>query len=190
MPLSAFRPSDLPTFTLSLAGAVLVAAGCASARTPREKPGSTSVSFVTGGEAPVVRVATVVAFWLTAADTVPEAARRTAQEEFRRSNSTVAKYLGDTDIALVGTVNDTVVVELAGGKRRVIMLSGLDFPYGYVLIEPGYAEEFHTGIDADQDLQDAIDDYFGLEADSPGPRHRIATSAPGQSGLRTVAVSR
>jgi hypothetical protein len=186
MKSSAFRPSDRTTFTRFLAGAVLLAAGCASARSPREKPGSTSASFGTGEDAPIVRAATVVAFWLTGSDTLPEADRRTAQEEFRRSNLTVAKYLGDTDIVLVGTVNDTVVVELAGGKRRVIMLSGLDFPYGYVLIEPGYAEEFHTGIDADQDLQDAIDDYFGLDADSSGPRHRIASRPLGLPGTRIV----
>jgi hypothetical protein len=175
---------------LRLASAVLVAAGCASAESLPEKPGSPGVSYVAGGEAPVVRGATVVAFWLAAADTVPEAERRTAQEEFRRSNLKVAKYLGDTDIALVGTVNDTVVIELAGGKRRVVMLSGLDFPYGYVLIDPGYAEEFHTGIDADQDLQDAIDDYFGLEADNPGPRHRIAHHPQPHPGQRAIAVSR
>jgi hypothetical protein len=148
------------------------------------------MSFVARGEAPVVTGATVVAFWLAAADTVPEAERRSAQQGFRRSNLMVAKYLGDTDIALVGTVNDTVVIELAGGKRRVVMLSGLDFPYGYLLIDPGYAEEFHTGIDADQDLQDAIDEYFGLEADNPGPRHRIAQHARANPWMRTGAVSR
>jgi hypothetical protein len=77
----------------------------------------------------------------------------------------------------VATLSDTVVVRLASGYRRVIMLSGLDYPYGYVLIEPGYAEEFHTGVDAEEDLKAALDDYFGLEEDTPRPRHRIAGAA-------------
>ena len=141
------------------------------------------------GAAPaIVTQATVVAFWLSAADTMAATTRDSARKEFRRSNAMVAKYLSDTDIALIATVSDTVVVRLAGGTRRVIMLSGLDFPYGYVLIEPGYAEEFHTGVDAEQDLKAALDDYFGLEANSPRPKHRIAAYRPRDRAGATAGV--
>ena len=120
----------------------------------------------------------MVAFWLGATDSIPAAARDTAREEFRRSNAVVARYLEDTDISLVATVNDTVVIQLGTGFHRTVMLSGLDFPYGYLLIEPGFAEEFHTGIESADDLESAIDDYFGLGNDSPAPKHRIAQCTP------------
>ncbi len=90
----------------------------------------------------------------------------------------VADYLSDTNVGIVATVNDTVIVQLASGERRLVMLSGLDFPYGYVLVEPGYPEEFHTGLGTDDDLESAIDDYFGLEDDPPQPRHHIAQFSP------------
>ena len=130
---------------------------------------------------PVVTEASVVAFWLAGADTLAAAARGAAREEFLRSNALVGRYLSDTDIALVATVADTVVVSLTGGFRRVLTLSGLDYPYGYVFVEPGYAEEYHTGISEQADLEAAIDDYFGLEDQSPAPRHRIALRSHGQS---------
>ena len=142
---------------------------------PRPSPRSQPVSLDPSGAPPIVTHASVVAFWLAAADTMSEPDRRAAREAFRRSNQVVGTYLSDTDIALLATVSDTVVIELQSGTRRVVMLSGLDFPFGYLLIEPGYAEEFHTGLTADDDLKDAIDDYFGLETDSTPPRHRIAT---------------
>ena len=166
--------------------ALLLAAACAGAKPQPERGAPAGMSVAARGTVPVIAAASVVAFWLAAGDTVPEADRSAAREAFRRSNGMLAKYLSDTDIVLVATVNDTVVIQLAGGTRRVVMLSGLDFPYGYLLIEPGYAEEFHTGVTADHDLQDAIDDYFGLESDTPRPRHRIAQRA----WLRTALVSK
>ena len=144
---------------------------------PRPAPRSQPVSLESR-DTPVVTHASVVAFWLAAADTLSEPDRRASREAFRRSNQVVGTYLSDTDIALLATVSDTVVIELQSGTRRVVMLSGLDFPFGYLLIEPGYAEEFHTGLTADDDLKAAIDDYFGLEADSTSPRHRIARYTP------------
>lgn len=167
-----------------LLGATLCGiAGCSPTRPrpPRSAPRRDSAS----AGVPVITDASVIAFWLSESDTMPDGARRDAQAEFRRSNALIAKYLSDTDIAVVATVNDTLVVQLAGGRRRFVMLSGLDYPFGYVLVQPGYAEEYHTGITAEQDLMDAIDDYFGLERDGSGPRHRIAQGAPVQPGPRT-----
>jgi hypothetical protein len=177
----------LPTgMRVSCAVVVLLAWGCAGTKPHPERSAPPGFPVAAPGTAPLVSAASVVAFWLSAADTVPDSDRIAAREAFRRSNERLAKYLSDTDILLAATVSDTVVIQLVGGSRRVVMLSGLDFPYGYLLIEPGYAEEFHTGVPVDEELLDAIDDYFGLEADTPGPRHRIAHHA----GPRVVMVSR
>ena len=169
----------LPYFGLAL----LALSGCAAGRTATRKAESPDSAL--GGAVPLITKASVVAFWLPAADTIVEVERTSARVAFRRSNAMVAHYLSDTDILLFAAVKDTVVIELAGGTRRIVMLSGLDYPYGYVLIEPGYAEEFHTGVTADEDLQAAIDDYFGLESDSPRPRHRIALH--GHARVRMVS---
>ena len=155
-----------------------VALGCGSARPNPARTFSTGAGDHARAPLPVIIKASVVAFWLSGADTIPPSDRDAAREKFRRSNALVAKYLSDTDIGLIATVNDTVIVQLAAGARRVIMLSGLDFPYGYVLIEPGYAEEFHTGITDDRELREAIDDYFGLESEKPSPKHRISQRPP------------
>ena len=167
-----------PIGPLLLAGAALSTLACGSVRPHPARPASSPEAPELLSNTSAVTGATVVAFWLAGADTLAPSARDRVREEFRRSNAAVADYLSDTDIVLVGTLNDTVVVQLTTGVRRVIMLSGLDFPYGYLLIEPGYPEEFHTGIDAEQDLKEAIDDYFGLQADSASPKHRIAGWPP------------
>jgi hypothetical protein len=175
--------------------AAVASTGCRAAPVRRTGvSGSTARRFDPSPTTPVITTATVVAFWLGAADTLSADLSREARADFKRSNQAVAEYLGDTDIALVATVSDTVVVQLERGPRRLVMLSGLDFPYGYLLVEPGYAEEFHTGITADQDLEDAIDNYFGLNDDgpAPAPKHRIASAGlrpqrpPVQPGPRTI----
>lgn len=171
---------------LLLGGSLLGLAGC-SARTPvARRHEARSARFTVPSGAPVITEASVVAYWLASADSIPERSRLAIRDGFRRSNVMIAKYLSDTDIQLVAAVSDTVVIQLANGVRRIVQLSGLDFPYGYVLIDPGYAEEFHTGLPDEDDLRDALDDYFGLESDTPAPRHRIA----GGSGPRLTLVGR
>ena len=123
----------------------------------------------------------MVALWLSAVDTLPEPSRRAIQQEFRRSNDAMSDYLSDTDVALVTTRSDTVVVETED-ERYLVLLSGFDFPFGYLLVEPGYEEEFHTGLMVDEDLQSAIDEYFEFEpanSEEPGAKRkaRIAVFA-------------
>lgn len=155
--------------------ACLLLAGCrASARPDHGVQAGAGRDLTPTAAVPEVSDATVIAFWLAGTDTLPPADREQIRDEFRHSNQLVAGYLEDTDIGLIATLNDTLVVRLAGGRRRMVMLSGLDYPYGYVLVEPGYAEEFHTGMDGLDDLELAIDTYFGLEDDDKGPQHRIA----------------
>ena len=157
--------------TLLVAGAALLP-GCHS----KPEPGSAKAP-VASTVVPMVREASVVAFWLKSADTLHEADRDNARAEFRRSTQVAADYLDDTDVTLLATLQDTVLIHLEGGGTRVVMLSGLDYPYGYVFIDPGYAEEFHTGPIDDDALEDALDDYFGLEPADSTPPHRIARAA-------------
>ena len=172
---------------MALGWSLLLLTGC-SARAPLARRGESRDARFTspGAAAPVITQASVVAFWLASADTLADSARLAARDAFRRSNGMITEYLSDTDIQLVASVSDTLVIQLATGMRRVVQLTGLDFPYGYVLIEPGYAEEFHTGLTEDQDLRDALDDYFGLESDTPTPKHRIASAG----GTRMTQVRR
>jgi hypothetical protein len=146
---------------------------------------------VASATVPVVREAAVIAFWLPSTDTLPISDRDRVRDEFRRSTQVVADYLHDTDVTLVATVQDTVLVHLEGGGTRIVMLSGLDYPYGYVFIDPGYAEEFHTGPSDDDDIEDALDDYFDLQPADSEPPHRIARAVsivqlPVHPGPRTA----
>lgn len=158
----------------ALLAAAILAQGCGK-RAPAPRPGNDSAASIT---VPVLVEPTVVAFWLSSTDTLPAPEARQTRIDFQRLVGEVARYLSDTDVRFVRTASDTVVIQLAGGVQRMVMLSGLDFPYGFVLIDPGYAEEFHTGRDLLADLEDAIADYFGLDDTQreSRPRHRIAFS--------------
>jgi hypothetical protein len=186
------RVGRLHLTAATLVVAVLSAA-CSPASNPRDAPAEVAGrTLPPGSSVAVITGATVVAFWLKGADTIARAARRQVQNEFRRSNQALARYLSDTDVGIVATVGDTLLVRLSSGVERVVMLSGLDYPYGYVFIEPGFAEEFHTGLDSDNDLESAVDDYFGLEDDAPAPRRQIASCwpeaqrLPGRPGPRMI----
>ncbi len=148
---------------------------CSREGFPIRRGPSVEAPVSVGEGVPVLKDAAVVAFWLAAVDTLPEKSRRAIQEEFRRSNDAIADYLSDTDVVLVTTLSDTVVVE-SGDERYLVLLSGFDFPFGYLLVEPGYDEEFHTGLIIDQDLEAAIDEYFELEAVDSLDRRRIAAA--------------
>ncbi len=161
--------------------ALLALLSCSTRAAP---PAAPARSTALTGQIPVVTAATVIAFWLPAVDTLSEADRSAARADLEASSEMIAAYLSDTDIGLIATLKDTVVVQLASGLRRTLMLTGLDFPYGFVLVEPGFPEEYWTGSTGDEDLRAAIDDYFGLEdTTSDTPRHRIASTRPSPSVL-------
>ena len=73
-------------------------------------------------------------------------------------------------IHFAATTSDSIIVDLDGGPRRVIMLSGLDFPFGYVLVEPGFPETILTGVSTDDELMDEVNWYFGLDQDDDSAR--------------------
>src|SRR5216683_2590032 len=52
----------------------------------------------------------------------------------------IAPALDAGGIKLLATNAETVYVALPNHTRRAVLLSGLDYPYGYLLIDPGGPE--------------------------------------------------
>ncbi|HSE68642.1 MAG TPA: hypothetical protein VLB12_16745, partial [Gemmatimonadales bacterium] len=127
----------------------------------------------------VVRKATLVVFWLPASDTLGLADGADLLDDFRYYTAAAAPWFKDQGIPVVTTNTDTIVVEAEGAPRRVIMLSGLDYPFGYVLVDPGYPEEILTGVLTDDELVDEADGYFGSNDDEEdGGTQRVRFRPP------------
>lgn len=116
----------------------------------------------------VIREAAVVAFWLPASDTLALGEGADLLDDFRVYTRQVGPFLDDRGIPLLATNAESLLVERADGLVRVVMLSGLDFPFGYVLVEPGYAESILTGVSSQEELLEQVDWYFGF-AEEDGP---------------------
>lgn len=129
-------------------------------------------------EAPLILEPTVVAFWLPASDTLKQGEGADLLDDFRAYTGLVAPLLEQQGIALVPTTADSLIVQLENGPRRIIRLSGLDYPFGYVLVEPGYPETILTGVSTDDELLEQVSWYFGLdeEADSTDAPSVVRTS--------------
>ena len=124
----------------------------------------------------VITQPTVVVFWLRASDTLSQDSAQDASRDLDYYTQQVATTLARNEIALVPTHADTVYVEQAGHKRRAISLSGLDYPYGYLLIDPGTPERILTGVYDDEDLLDELAAYFDLdEQDTTRSAPRVIT---------------
>jgi hypothetical protein len=123
----------------------------------------------------VVSTPSVVLFWLRGADTLSGDERADTFDDLRYYTSQVALALEANDIRLLATKADTVYVALPHDQRRTILLSGLDYPYGYLLIDPGGPERILTGVYADDDLMDELRAYFDLPDDSTSAQPRITT---------------
>ncbi len=118
---------------------------------------------------------TVVVFWLHAADTLSDSDRADAFDDLRYYTAQVAPMLRANDILLLATRAETVYVTLANKQRRAILLSGLDYPFGYVLVDPGGPERILTGVYSDDDLLDELRAYFDLSSDSDSTPPRATT---------------
>lgn len=125
----------------------------------------------------VITGPTVLVFWLADADTLTAADQAEALDELNSTTEGLAATLKQHNILLVPTNSDTIYVALPNRQRRVILLDGLDYPFGYVLIEPGTAERILAGLYADDELLDEVEAYFDLPAsgDSTSTRPRVAT---------------
>ena len=125
----------------------------------------------------VVTEPTVVVFWLRSGDSLARDSALAASRDLDYYTEQVALALARNGIALVPTNSDTVFVEQPDHTRRAIVLSGLDYPYGYLLVEPGTPERILTGIYNEDDLRDELDAYFDLteEPDSVRAIPRVIT---------------
>lgn len=124
---------------------------------------------------PVIDRPSVLVFWLSAGDTLPKADAAAAVDDLTYYTEQIAPTLAANDIKLAATKAETVFVALPNHTRRPILLSGLDYPYGYLLVDPGSPERILTGIYADDELLDEIDAYFDLTEDSTSATPRITT---------------
>lgn len=129
-----------------------------------------------------------MAFWLAATDTLATGAGLDLLDDFRAYTALVAPDLEQAGILLEATTADSIVVELDGGPRRVIALRGLDYPFGYVLVEPGYPETILTGVSTDEELLEQVDWYFGGDDAEGGRPPRLQVWAPTSSHRRRAGA--
>ena len=121
---------------------------------------------------------TVVVYWLAAADTFSADDQAEALDELNVTTEGILEELHQHNIKLVPTNSDTIYVALPNRQRRMILLSGVDYPFGYVLLEPGTAERILAGVYSDDELLDEVEAYFDLpsSSDSGSANHpRIST---------------
>ncbi len=125
----------------------------------------------------VITEPTVVVFWLSGADTLSADDQAQALDELNATTEGIAPTLAQHHITFVPTNSDTIYVALPNRQRRMILLTGVDYPFGYVLVEPGTAERILAGVYDDDELLDEVDAYFDLPsaADSTAKGPRIAT---------------
>lgn len=123
----------------------------------------------------VISEPAVVVFWLAAGDTLSVEEAASASDDMNYYTERIAPALKAYDIPLYPTNADTVYVALPNRQRRTILLTGLDYPFGYLLVDPGGVERILTGVYADDDLLDEIRAYFDLPEDTTKARPRITT---------------
>jgi hypothetical protein len=123
----------------------------------------------------VITEPSVVLFWLRAADTLGADERADTFDDLKYYTEQVASALEENGVRLLATNVDTVYVALPNNTRRTILLSGLDYPFGYLLIDPGGPERILTGVYADEELMDELRAYFDLPDDTTSVQPRITT---------------
>ena len=123
----------------------------------------------------VITQPSVVLFWLRAADTLKAEDLADTFDDFKYYTEQVAPALQASGIRLLATNAETVYVALPNNTRRTILLSGLNYAYGYLLIDPGGPERILTGVYAEDDLMDELRAYFDLPDDTTSVQPRITT---------------
>lgn len=123
----------------------------------------------------VVTGPTVIVFWLPAADSFAADDQASALDDMNYYTDRIAPVLERYNITLLPTNADTVYVALPNHQHRTILLSGLDYPFGYLIVEPGDTERILTGVYAEDELLDEVRAYFDLPEDTTATRPRITT---------------
>jgi hypothetical protein len=120
----------------------------------------------------VLTGAAAVLFWLPSVDSLSADSTAMAVGLLSQVVDDLRDLLSDTDVELLVTTSTRIYVggRGSGGPRRVVSLAGLDYPWGVVFVEPGYAEQILTGPVVPSDLRELAVDYFGLDTDDePSP---------------------
>jgi len=123
----------------------------------------------------VVTRPAVIVFWLVAGDTLHPDDAAAAFDELTLATEGIVPALAAYDIQLLPTNADTVYVELPNRRRQSILLSGLEFPFGFVLVEPGGVERILSGVYSEEDLLEELRAYFDLPDDSTSAQPKITT---------------
>lgn len=123
----------------------------------------------------VITGPTMIVFWLIAADTISVPDQAAALDDLTYYTELVAPTLARHNVALVPTNADTIFVSLPNQGRRSILLSGLDYPFGYVLVTPGEDERVLAGVYDENELLDEVRAYFSLPADTASGAPRVTT---------------
>jgi hypothetical protein len=165
--------------------ALLCVAACRTRPLDRMAQKSDSLEFArigpqdsTDGSLLVPRVVaepSVVLFWLRGADTMAAEDRADTFDDLKYYTEQIAPALEAGGIKLLATNAETVYVELPNHSRRAVLLSGLDYPYGYLLIDPGGPERILTGVYSEDDLLEELRVYFDLPDDTTSAQPRVAT---------------
>jgi hypothetical protein len=122
----------------------------------------------------VITGPTVIVFWLPAADSFSADDQAEALDALNNTTESVAPTLARNNIKLLPTNAETIYVALPNRQRRSIVLSGIDYPFGYVLVEPGLAERILAGVYDEDELLDEVEAYFDL----PPSDDSTATTRP------------
>lgn len=118
---------------------------------------------------------TVIVFWVHAGDSLNAEDAASALEDLNYYTEQVSPALKAYGIALVPTNSDTVFLALPNRQRRPILLTGLEYPFGYLLLDPEGVERILSGVYADDELLDEIRAYFDLPDDTAKVQPRITT---------------
>jgi hypothetical protein len=111
-----------------------------------------------------------VVFWLRDVDTLAGDSAVVAVQDLTSMSQDLVDLLSDTDVEVYFTTRSRIYVRAQLSPRRVVTLNGLDFPWGVVFVEPGYAEQIVTGPVPPADFREMVYDYFGLDDEKPsGP---------------------
>ena len=137
----------------------------ACSRDPRV-PSQLVEEGITAAPDVISRPAAVV-FWLRDVDTLQADSALAAIQDVTGEAQDLVDLLSDTDVEVYFTTSSRIYVRAAGAPRRTVTLAGLDYPWGVVFVEPGYAEQIITGPVSSNDLHDLVHDYFGFEDEKP-----------------------
>ena len=125
----------------------------------------------------VVTEPTLIVFWLPAGDTLQPEDAAAALDELNYYTEQIGPSLARWGVRLLPTNAETLYIALPNHKRRSVLLSGLDFPFGYVIAEPGGIERVLPGVYPVEELLEEVRVYFYLEEDTAtaAPPRRVIT---------------